>query len=874
MIDNIPQQKFATTSHTPMIQQYLRIKADHHDALLFYRMGDFYELFFEDAQEAAILLDITLTARGRSAGEPIPMCGVPFHSVDSYLAKIAQTGRSVAICEQIGDPAASKGPVERRVTRIITPGTIIEEGLLDAERESILAGIHLASRGSTAPNERPDSWAVSWLNLSSGEFRVANCKTTETLAIELDKIGATEIVAAEGVSIALDRDLKRRPMLEFDPDLAERFLSEHFGVHDLSGFGIENMQSGIGAASAVLRYAQGAHCQSLNYIDSIRVADTRDTVILDEHTRRNLEVATRLDGKSPDHGTVFGVLNTTRTPMGARTLKAWLNAPIRDVSIVQARHQAIKALIETDTFGLLSDHLGTIGDVERIITRIAIGSASPRDLGRLRVALDVLPSLETVVQTLDAPELCSRFSTLIDFSNERDLLHRSIIEEPPAVIRDGGVIAPGYDENLDVLRGLTENASAYLSELEMRERERTGISSLKVGYNRVHGYFIETSRNTATPVPAEYVRRQTLKHAERYITPELKTFEDDALTSQARALKREKLIYDQVLQHIGQSITSLRNAASAIALLDVLVAFAERASSLNLVAPNIVDTPGISILEGRHLVVERETDTPFVPNDLHLDATQRMLVITGPNMGGKSTYMRQTALIVLLAYTGCFVPAKSATIGPIDRIFTRVGASDDLTSGRSTFMVEMSETANILNNASDESLVLIDEIGRGTSTYDGLALAWATAQHMATRLRAFTLFATHYFELTSLPDEIDAIANVHLDAVEHGSEVVFLHAVRDGPASQSYGVQVAKLAGVPDPVLELARARLADLEKAHSNHQLPQADLFSVVPNRIERGAAPLKDKLRERLNQLDPDELTPKDAITLLYEIKLLAKD
>lgn len=864
----------ATTSHTPMIQQYLRIKADHYDALLFYRMGDFYELFFEDAQEAASLLDITLTTRGRSAGEPIPMCGVPFHSVDGYLAKIAQTGRSIAICEQIGEPSKSKGPVERRVTRIITPGTIIEEGLLDSERESILAGISPVSRNSATDGEKPGNWAVSWLNLSSGEFCVAICETTETLTIELDKIGATEIVAGEGVSNPLTQDLKRRPMLEFDPDLGARFLSKHFGVHDLNGFGIEHMHIGIGAAAGVLRYAQEAHCQSLDYIDSIRVANTQDTVILDKHTRHNLEIDTRLDNKSSVRGTVFGVLNTAQTPMGSRMLRAWLHAPTRDAEIVLARHQAIHALIETDAFDLLTNHLGTIGDVERIITRIAVGSASPRDLARLRVALDVLPRLQTVVQTLDAPELCSRFSTLADFSNERDLLHRSIIEEPPAVIRDGGVIAKDYDKDLDVLRGLTENSSAYLSKLETRERERTGISSLKVGYNRIHGYYIETSRNITTSVPAEYVRRQTLKHAERYITPELKKFEDDAMTSQARALKREKVIYDQIIQHVAQSISSLRDAARAIASLDVLVAFAERASSLELVAPEIVDTPGISVLEGRHLVVERETDTPFVPNDLHLDATRRMLVITGPNMGGKSTYMRQTALIVLLAYTGCFVPAKSATVGPIDRIFTRVGASDDLTSGRSTFMVEMSEAANILNNASDKSLVLIDEIGRGTSTYDGLALAWATAQHMASQLHAFTLFATHYFELTSLPDEIDEIANVHLDAVEHGSEVVFLHAVRDGPANQSYGIQVAKLAGVPESVLQLARRRLANLEKAHANHPLPQADFFSSAPGRTQDQLTPLKDKLRERLNELDPDAITPKDAIALLYEIKSLAKD
>ena len=850
-------------AHTPMMQQYLGIKAEFPDILLFYRMGDFYELFFDDAREAARLLDITLTARGRSAGRAIPMAGVPFHSVDGYLARLAGMGRSVAICEQIGDPATSKGPVERRVTRIVTPGTLAEDGLLDPDRESVLAGVH--------PDG--DGWGLSWLNVSSGEFHIRECDSTAELLAELDRIGAAELVAAEDVDLATDREITRRPLLDFDVDLAERFLTEHFGVRDLTGFGIERVTAGIGAAGAVLRYAQNARRQSLDYIVSVRRYEAVTHVILDQRTRRNLEVDSRLDGEPTSRGTVYGVLNTTRTPMGARLLKRWLAAPLRDAGAVRERQRAVLALIEARGPDRLRTDLREIGDMERIVTRIALGSAAPRDLARLRESLAVWPDIRAFTETLDAPDLVRRCTALPTLRDEYDLLCRAVVDEPPATLREGGVIARGFDAKLDSLRDLTENASGFLSDLEAQERERTGIASLRVGYNRVHGYYIETNRAAAAEVPADYIRRQTLKNAERYITPTLKKFEDEALTSQARALRRERELYDDLLSRLDASGPMLRAVGEALGALDVLAAFAERAEALGLVAPELTDVPGVHIHAGRHLVVETESDAPFVPNDLDIAESRRMLVITGPNMGGKSTYMRQTALIVLLAHTGCFVPARSAVIGPIDRIFTRIGASDDLSGGRSTFMVEMTETADILHNATSESLVLLDEIGRGTSTYDGLALAWAAARHLAIRLRAFTLFATHYFELTALAEEFHGIANVHLDAVEHGADVVFLHIVKEGPANQSYGVQVAKLAGVPEAVLTLARTRLARLESQHGERDARQRDLFSQSSDgdREVPSDAAEEDALRERLLEVNADELTPKSALDLVFDLKNL---
>ena len=852
-------------SHTPVMRQYLRIKAQHPDALLFYRMGDFYELFFDDAKEAAALLDITLTARGRTAGAPIPMAGVPFHAVDGYLAKLVEAGRSVAICEQIGDPATAKGPVDRRVERIVTPGTLAEDGLLGPERDSVLAGVV----GGGVDNAR---WGVARLNLASGEFAVCHAKGKAELAAVLARVQPAELLAPDGVDVQSSTPIQHRDVLEFDAELGLKHLTEHFGVADLGAFGLFRGDIAIGAASAVLRYAQAARCQDLRFVDRLRIESHADVVVLDAQTRRNLEIDRRLDGETS--GTLFAVMNHAATAMGARRLQAWLNAPLRDTAQVAERQQTVAAILAERAAASLKDLLADIGDLERIVGRIALGSASPRDLGKLRQAAQTMPAVRTLVTNLSDDALAARFAALAPLDEERALLERALVDEPPATIREGGAFARGYDAELDRLKDLTENAADWLAALEARERDRTGIATLKVGYNRVHGYYIETSRAAADAVPPEYVRRQTLKNAERYIMPELKRFEDEALTSQAQALGRERALFAELVETIQAHIGNLRRTAREVGRLDALHSFAVAAERFDLTKPTLTDACGIAIEGGRHPVVEAEGETPFVPNDLSLRDDRRLLVVTGPNMGGKSTYMRQTALIVLLAYTGSFVPARTATIGPIDRIFTRIGASDDLARGRSTFMVEMSETAHILHNATPESLVLLDEIGRGTSTYDGLALAWATADHIAREIGAFTLFATHYFEMTALPDELATAANVHLDAVEHEGDVVFLHAVRDGPASQSYGIQVAKLAGVPGTVLDDARRRLAELEEHHREQTATaQGDLFQFFRGRDEgdrgRGEKDAEHPAIEELRAIEPDELTPREALAALYALK-----
>ena len=854
----------ALASHTPVMRQYLRIKAQHPDALLFYRMGDFYELFFDDAKEAARLLDITLTARGRSAGTPIPMAGVPFHAADSYLAKLVAAGRSVAICEQVGDPAAAKGPVHRRVERIVTPGTLAEDGLLGPQSNSVLAGL----AGGIGKTPR---WGVARLNLASGEFAVCHAKGETELAAVLARVQPAEVLAPVGVDVQSSAPIQHRDALEFDPELGFRHLAEHFGVADLSAFGLSRGDIAVGAASAVLRYAQSARCQDLAFVDALRVESPADVVILDAQTRRNLEIDQRLDGETT--GTLFAVMDHTAAAMGARRLRAWLHAPLRDAARVGERQATVAAILAERAATSLRSLLADIGDLERIVGRIALGSASPRDLAKLRQGAQTMPALKALVSELGDEALGARFDALATLDDEHALLARALVEEPPATIREGGVFARGYDAELDRLKDLTENAADWLAALEARERERTGIATLKVGYNRVHGYYIETTRTAAAAAPPEYVRRQTLKNAERYIMPELKRFEDEALTSQAQALGRERALFGELVETLQAGIGNLRRTAREVGRLDVLHSFAIAAERYGLTRPTLSPSCGIAIEAGRHPVVEAEAETPFVPNDLSLTDDRRLLIVTGPNMGGKSTYMRQTALIVLLAHTGSFVPARSATIGPVDRIFTRIGASDDLARGRSTFMVEMSETAHILRNATRESLVLLDEIGRGTSTYDGLALAWATADHIALEIGAFTLFATHYFELTALPGELARAANVHLDAVEHQGEVVFLHAVRDGPASQSYGIQVAKLAGVPRKVLDDARRRLAELEDHHRQHTpTAQGDLFQFFRARRDGGGDADKEAEHpaiEQLRAIDPDALTPREALAALYALK-----
>ena len=851
--------------HTPMMRQYLAIKAEHPDMLVFYRMGDFYELFYDDAKRAAALLDITLTSRGKSAGSPIPMAGVPYHAVEGYLAKLVRKGESVAICEQVGDPATSKGPVERKVTRIVTPGTLTDEALLAETRDNLVAAMY-ADR---------DAIGLAWLDLAGGRFRLMEIDGGEAVAAELERLKPAELIVdedqVEAEGFGDNVRITRRPPWHFELDSATRLLCAQFGTRDLAGFGCDSLPRGVAAAGALLQYVGDTQKAALPHLQRITVERREDSVIMDGPTRRNLELETSLVGQHQH--TLAGVMDRCQSPMGSRLLRRWLQRPLRNADVLRNRYQAVDALLASANVDTLRDILNGIGDAERILARIALRSARPRDLRQLREALSRLPGLRSRIAEVDSPHLLELREQISGHGREHDLLAKAIIDNPPMLIRDGGVIAPGYDEELDELRDIAQNADQFLLDLEEREKQRTGIATLKLGYNRVHGYYIEISKGQADKAPVDYVRRQTLKAAERYITPELKEFEDKVLSARERALAREKFLYEQLLDKLLDVLAELQQSAFAVAELDVLLCFAERARSLNLTQPEIVDEPCIEIDGGRHLVVEQVIDTPFVPNDLELGADQRLLVITGPNMGGKSTYMRQAALIVLLAHIGCFVPAERLRIGPIDRIFTRIGASDDIAGGRSTFMVEMTETATILNNATGQSLVLMDEIGRGTSTFDGLSLAWAAAQYMAAEAKAFTLFATHYFELTALADELPNCANVHLDATEHDGQLVFLHAVKPGPANQSYGLQVAALAGVPKEVIRRARTYLVSLESMQAAHvQSPQGLLpLGPSPGQAAPATSDEPDALREALEDIDPDGMSPRQALAAIYELKKL---
>lgn len=848
------------SAHTPMMQQYWKLKNQHPDQLMFYRMGDFYEIFYEDAKKAAKLLDITLTARGQSAGQSIPMCGIPFHSVEGYLAKLVKLGESVVICEQVGDPATSKGPVERQVVRIITPGTISDEALLDEHRDNLLAAL--------LGDERLFGLAV--LDITSGRFSVQELAGWENLLAELERLNPAELLIPDdwpqGLPAEKRKGSRRRAPWDFDRDSAFKSLCQQFGTQDLKGFGCENLTLAIGAAGCLLTYAKETQRTALPHLRSLRHERLDDTVILDGASRRNLELDINLSGGRDN--TLQSVMDRCQTAMASRLLGRWLNRPLRDRAVLEARQEAIACLLDSFRFETLQPQLKEIGDLERILARIGLRNARPRDLARLRDALAALPALQQAMQTLDSPLLRQLADSIATYPDLADLLSRAIIDNPPAVIRDGGVLKTGYDAELDELQAMSENAGQFLMDLEAREKTRTGLANLKVGYNRVHGYYIELPSKQAESAPADYIRRQTLKGAERFITPELKEFEDKALSAKSRALAREKMLYDELLEKLIGHLAPLQDSAAALAELDVLSNLAERALNLDLNRPRFVDEPCMRITQGRHPVVEQVLTTPFVANDLELDESRRMLIITGPNMGGKSTYMRQTALIVLLAHIGSFVPATACELSLIDRIFTRIGSSDDLAGGRSTFMVEMSETANILHNASERSLVLMDEVGRGTSTFDGLSLAWSAAEHLA-RLRAFTLFATHYFELTVLPENEPVVANVHLSATEHNERIVFLHHVQPGPANQSYGLAVAQLAGVPSPVISRAREHLARLEATSLGHDMPpqlpnqsqapvQSDLFASAPH-----------PLLEELHKLDPDNLTPRQALELLYAWK-----
>ena len=848
------------SGHTPMMQQYLRIKAQYPDMLLFYRMGDFYEMFYGDAERAARLLDITLTRRGESAGEAIKMAGVPYHAVEQYLARLVKLGESVAICEQIGDPAAAKGPVERQVTRVVTPGTLTDAALLEDKRDNLLLALH----------RHRAVLGLAWLSLASGRFAVMETAPSN-LPAELERLAPAEILIAEDApgdfpapsAIAL----RRLPPWQFDLEAARRALTRQFETQDLSGFGADGLTAAISAAGALLEYARSTQGTAIAHVAGLVVEHERAYVLMDPATRRNLELTETIRGDPAP--TLFSLLDTCATGMGSRFLRHTLHHPLRDRSVLQARYDAVGAL-GADAPGAphqkLTQLLKQCADVERITARIALRSARPRDLSGLRESMGLLPGLRAVLEQIPGGRLAELASALEPQQDLTVLLHAAIKAEPGAVVREGGVIADGYDAELDELRAIQSNCGAFLLELETTERARTQIPNLKVEYNRVHGFYIEVTRAQAEKVPADYRRRQTLKNAERYITPELKAFEDKALSAQERALAREKALYERLLEALAPHIPRLQGAAAAIAELDMLCAFAERAAALDYRAPEFVDEQLIEIQAGRHPVVESQIDG-FVANDASLSAARQMLIVTGPNMGGKSTYMRQVALIALLAHCGSFVPAKRARLGPLDAIFTRIGAADDLAGGRSTFMVEMTEAAYILHHATAHSLVLMDEIGRGTSTFDGLALAWAIARHLIEKNGSLALFATHYFEMTALVAEFRQAANVHLDAVEHKDRIVFLHSVEEGPANRSYGLQVAQLAGVPPAVIRAARRRLGELEE-HGYATAPQRDLFA-APREQAAASSPNQETVLARLTGTQLDELTPKQALELLYELR-----
>ncbi|MDG4953269.1 DNA mismatch repair protein MutS [Actinobacillus equuli] len=857
------------SKHTPMMAQYLQLKAQNPDILLFYRMGDFYELFYDDAKKAAALLDISLTKRGASAGEPIPMAGVPYHAVEGYLAKLVALGESVAICEQIGDPATSKGPVERKVVRIVTPGTVSDEALLPERQDNLVAAIY----------EEKGVFAIATLDMTSGRFLITELPNKEALAAELQRLQPAEILYAEDFSAAeiLNnyKGLRRRPVWEFELVTAINLLNRQFGTQSLAGFGVEKSVVALCAAGCVLHYAQETQRTALPHINSIHLAQNSDTILLDAATRRNLELTQNLAGGTEN--TLAAVLDKCVTPMGSRLLKRWIHQPIRDLEKLKKRQDIIDTLQKEQRIELLQPLLQNVGDMERILARVALRSARPRDLTRLRTALAQLPDIAKNAKNLTA-SLDALVAQVSDFSELHALLERAIIETPPQLIRDGGVIAAGYNAELDEWRELSAGATQYLENLEIREREATGIDTLKIGFNAVHGYYIQISQGQAHKAPMHYVRRQTLKNAERYIIPELKTYEDKVLKAKGASLALEKQLYDELFDLLMPRLGELQLAAMALSELDVLTNLAERAESLNYVRPTFSLQRGVNIKGGRHPVVEQVLKDPFIANPVFLNAQRHLLVVTGPNMGGKSTYMRQIALISLMAYIGSFVPADSAEIGALDRIFTRIGASDDLASGRSTFMVEMTEMANILHQATENSLVLIDEIGRGTSTYDGLSLAWACAEWLAKKTQSLTLFATHYFELTSLPSQLKGVANVHLDAREHQDSIVFMHSVQEGAASKSYGLAVAALAGVPKQVIQLAKQRLAHLEEislqTKEAHDNPQGDLLFSADLQEVPQIQPLavqQSDVEKALMSIDPDELTPRQALDELYRLKKL---
>lgn len=861
------------SSHTPMMQQYLKIKSEYPKELLLYRMGDFYELFFEDAKKAANLLDITLTARGKTGGVEIPMAGVPFHAVESYIAKLIKSGETVAICEQVGDPKTSKGPVERKVARILTPGTVTDEALLEAKQDNFLLSIY----------NLKNKIGLASLELSTGSFNILEIERIDKLSDELERISPKEILISSDVNPDIENiiprniSVKKLSPWDYDFDSCYKALTHHFKVKDLNCFNCQKLSVGISAAGSLINYAKDMQKSSLFHIKSINLDYIEDYIHIDSQSRKNLEISKSINGKSTN--TLFAIIDKTATAMGSRALNRWLNNPITDIKIIKKRQNTISTIIESKSQEKLFNTLQKVGDIERIISRIAILTARPRDLTRLNSALCAIPEIKKMLKELSSDKYLSELlSNIKNFPKLNKLLSTALVDNPPQVVRDGGIIKSGFDKELDELRDISTNANNYLIKLETEEKKKTGLSSLKVGYNRVHGFFIEISKAQGEKAPNHYIRRQTLKNAERFITPELKEFEDKVLSAKEKALAKEKQIYETILVTLQNDVESLQTTATNISILDILNCLAERASSLSWNKPTLTNKQGHKIIEGRHPVIESVQDNAFIPNNLGLNSKTNMLIITGPNMGGKSTYMRQNALILLLAHIGSFVPAKSAEIGKLDKIFTRIGASDDLASGHSTFMVEMTETANILNNATKNSFVLMDEIGRGTSTFDGLSLAWAVAETLSER-GSYCLFATHYFEMSNLPSLYPNIKNVHMDAVEHNDKLTFLYKVQEGSANKSFGLQVARLAGVSDTVIKKARKKLTSLESINSEEESCKNSNKARINGKNDNFELFAEERLKQEEKQdtefkkfiksLNPDNLSPKEALNKLYEIK-----
>ena len=853
----MPSSNFA--SHTPMMQQYLTIKAENPDLLLFYRMGDFYEMFFDDAVKASGYLDISLTQRGKANGKPIPMCGVPHHAAEQYLARLVRQGHSVAICEQIGDPATSKGPVERQVARILTPGTVTDEALLDNYADNLLAAVSRNQQGN---------WALAWINLSCGDFRVAMHQDKESLITDLERLQSSEILCAEKDAEYLKDNafkMSTRPDWEFDAETGYRGLCKQFASLNLHATECDDQPLIHQAAGAVIQYLKLTQRTALPHVKTLKREHIKQTIVLDAASRRNLEINHNLRG-GEEH-TLFSVLNHCQTAMGARLLKRWLSQPLTDTARIKQRLDATEALIENVEYIAISEQLKNISDIERILARIALLTARPRDLSRLRDTLSSLPELTQSLQEFNSTAGNLLANKIELFPDLRKLLEHSIIQTPPLLIRDGGVIADGYNQQLDEYRKLTQQSSEYLSALEKAERESTKLSTLKVGYNRVHGYYIEVSRRESDQVPLHYNRRQTLKNVERFIIPELKQYETKILASSSDALYLEKQLYDELIRTIQLQVTELQTMAMSLARLDVLTGFAHYSDENSVVRPEFTTKICIDILDGRHPVVEQSIENDFVPNSTLLNSSEHLQIITGPNMGGKSTYMRQTALLTLMAYCGCPIPASKGLFGPIERIFTRIGASDDIASGRSTFMVEMSEAATILHQANETSLVIIDEIGRGTSTFDGMALAWACADALATQNKSLCLFATHYFELTLLEEQAQGIANLHFDAEEYGDELVFLHHISSGPADKSFGIQVASLAGLPQSVIKKALNKLETLEQKRYHSDIKKAVVQT--EHKSTESTVNTETFFSDAIKKIDPDTMTARQALELLYSLK-----